>query len=96
MVGWIVLIVQALGYFIRLLNLLILVRCILSWMPAFYGKPVVRLIYRLTEPLLAPIRNIMQKSPLGGGMPVDFSPVIAMILLDVVYEVIVKLLFSLL
>jgi uncharacterized protein YggT (Ycf19 family) len=38
----------------------------------------------------------MQKSPLGGGMPVDFSPVIAMILLDVVYGVVVRVLFSLL
>ncbi len=35
----------------------------------------------MTEPILGPCRRMLDKSPLGGGMMLDFSPVIALILM---------------
>ena len=38
----------------------------------------------MTEPILGPVRHWMDKSPIGGGMMLDFSPVIALFLMQVV------------
>ncbi len=54
-------------------TLLIMARVLLSWVRVNPYHPVVEWIYRLTEPLLAPIRNMMPPS----GM-IDWSPMIAM------------------
>ena len=64
---------QALLLFVRILNYLILARVFLSWLPIGRDNPVVGFIYSLTEPILAPKINILQKSPFGGpGMILDF------------------------
>ena len=44
----------------------------------------VRQYYSLTEPILGPVKRMMDKSPLGGGMMLDFSPVIALFILDII------------
>jgi YggT family protein len=75
--GIIILLIQALGYFVYILDILIFIRCILSWIPNMFTNPLGRLVYRLTEPILAPIRKLLFGSPIGGGMGLDFSPVIA-------------------
>lgn len=66
--------------FFGLLDFLIFVRVILSWIPIGRGNPIIQLLYTLTEPILAPIRSLLDKSPLG-GMMLDFSAVFALILL---------------
>lgn len=73
----------ALGYFVDLIGFLVLVRCILSWLPLNRNNPFVNLVYSLTEPLLSPIRNMLYRSPLGGpGMVLDISPIILFMLLE--------------
>ncbi len=62
---------------LELSELVLLVRCVMSFFPynEFYG-----FLYKITEPLLAPIRNLLSKTPIGGGM-FDFSPVVAILLI---------------
>lgn len=48
----------------------IVIRAVLSWVSPDPYNPVVRLLYRLTEPVLARVRRLL---PLG-GMGIDFSP----------------------
>ncbi len=72
--------IQAVDMFFGLLDFLIFVRVILSWIPIGRGNPIIQLLYTLTEPILAPIRSLLNKSPLG-GMMLDFSAVFALILL---------------
>ncbi len=59
----------------------ILLRVILSWatlaFPIDPRNPLVAALYEITEPILAPIRSIMPR--LG---TIDFSPFVAMILLE--------------
>ena len=86
-------IIDSLEIFVRILNFLILARVFLSWIPIGRDNPIIGFIYALTEPILAPIRNMLQKSPLGGpGMIFDFSPVIAFFLIDLLLGIVVSIL----
>ena len=82
---------HAVDIFFYLLEMLILVRILLSWIGGYQGGSVMRLLYNLTEPILQPVRNMVDKSPLGGGVGLDFSPVFALILLRLVKALLMAL-----
>ena len=87
--------IQSIIQFGNILRMLIFARIILSWIP-LGNNAVTRLIYATTEPLLGPIRRLIQRSPLGGpGMMLDFSPVILFILIPIVTNILVGFLSSL-
>lgn len=86
--------VSALSIFYDILTFAILVRCIISWLPISRDNFFVKIIYALTEPMLGPVRRLIDKSPLGGGMMVDFSPVIAYFILNFVYVLLIKIICS--
>lgn len=86
--------VLALRIFYEILSFAILLRCILSWLPLNRNNFFVRIVYSLTEPILAPVRRLIDKSPLGGGMMIDFSPVIAYFLLYFVYVILIRLIMG--
>jgi YggT family protein len=77
---------------IQVLTILIIARIVVSWIVMFVASmrwllyhPVVEFLNGVTEPILAPIRSVM---PNFGG--IDFSPMIAIILLQVVGGIIVE------
>ena len=79
--------------FFTVLEYAIFFRCILSWFPIDRSNPIYQFLHSLTEPILAPVRNIVYKSPIGGSMTmIDFSPVIAMLILNGIESVILNLL----
>jgi YggT family protein len=86
---------QTVDTFFWVYNILIFARVILSWIrPGGYNPwvaQITELIYQLTEPVLAPIRE-----RLPGGMMLDFSPFIAMILLDFIRRLIDGLILTVL
>ena len=59
--------------------LLILARVLISFTRMDPSHPIRRTVYDLTEPILAPIRRIL---PPSSGL--DFSPLIALLLLELV------------
>jgi YggT family protein len=72
-----------------LFYLLILARIIFSWVQVDRYNPVVNMIYQLTEPVLAPIRNLL---PAMGTF--DFSPLVALLLMEVVARVLTAIVQS--
>jgi YggT family protein len=75
---------------VQLLTLLIVVRALLSWIPSVdHGHPLIRMIMRLTDPILDPVRRLMP--PVGGF---DLSPVIAILLLQLIGRFVVQFLFT--
>jgi YggT family protein len=65
----------------RVIYMLILARVILSWIPIGNPyNPIIKFIYESTETILAPIRRIMPR----GSLPIDFSPLIAILLLTMI------------
>ena len=76
--------------FVKLLStllwVLLLARVVLSWTSPTGGGRLVAIIYQLTEPILAPIRRVIP--PTSG---IDWSPMIAMLILAAVSRVIYAL-----
>lgn len=70
----------------RILNLAILIRIFLSWLPINRNSRFVHIILEITEPILGPIRRVMP--PLGG---LDLSPMIGLILVQVAERVLLTL-----
>ena len=75
----------------RIYSYIILARIFLSWFPVDRTNPIVRLIYQITEPVLAPFRVIL---PLG-GMGIDLSPIIVYFLLNILRTALVRLIVNL-
>jgi YggT family protein len=59
---------------IDLYSLVVLVAVILSWVPLDRRNPLVTVTHALTDPVLAPIRNVLP--PMGG---LDLSPMVLLI-----------------
>ncbi|MFP4394304.1 MAG: YggT family protein [Anaerolineales bacterium] len=83
--------------FISLLNILfdfysaaLLVRVILGWLRVPYSNRMMRFLVDITEPILAPIRQLLP--PIIG---LDFSPIIAYFLINLLRRVIISLLWLL-
>ncbi|WP_129596381.1 YggT family protein [Anaerophilus nitritogenes] len=84
--------VQSVEYFFRVLNFLILARILLSWVQPHGGGNVTRVVYQLTEPILAPFRKLLQNFNLGMGM-IDISPILAVFFLDFIRKIILSLIY---
>ncbi|MCL2873517.1 MAG: YggT family protein [Defluviitaleaceae bacterium] len=83
--------IEALNWFFYILHVLIFVRVILSWVRIGRNSPFGAIVFALTEPILSPIRHALSKSPLGGpGMMLDFSPIIALLLLQAAQMVVLS------
>jgi YggT family protein len=76
--------------FIRLLAtviwFLLIARVVLSWTNPRGGGGLTAFVYQATEPILAPIRRVLP--PTGG---IDWSPLIAMLVLGAVVRVVAAL-----
>ena len=68
---------------------LILLRALLSWVNPDPYNPIVQFLYRVTEPVLLPIR---QRLPLS---PVDVSPIVAFLVILFAQKFVVQSLLDL-
>jgi YggT family protein len=82
---------RAIDIVIAVIEYSILARVIISWLPISRENAIIRLLYQITEPILAPIRAIIQKSAIGKNMMFDFSPIIAFLILGVVRNIVARL-----
>ncbi|MBQ2840918.1 MAG: YggT family protein [Oscillospiraceae bacterium] len=73
---------------LRAYELLFIVRAILSWFPMLQSGALINFLYSVTEPILAPIRNVLQKIPFLQGIPLDFSVLVAFLLIDILRTII--------
>lgn len=62
------------GILLTIFYWLILIRALISWVSPDPYNPIVQFLYKTTEPMLNPIRNILPSSLKSG---IDISPVIA-------------------
>ncbi len=69
------------------LTLAVFVRVIMSWVPMKLPWGLGEFVWGITEPILAPIRRAL---PFMGGM--DFSPIIAFFLIQVLASVVLRVL----
>ncbi len=65
---------------------ILIISALLSWFPSSSGgalASVRRVLFTITEPVLRPIRSILPQ-PRVGGVGVDFSVLVAIILLEII------------
>jgi uncharacterized protein YggT (Ycf19 family) len=88
--------VVAVRYLFIAYEILVIVRVVLSYLRTpSYTSPWLRLwvfVYAATEPLLSPIRRALARYTRGS--PLDFSPLVLILLLSVAERLIIRLLLS--
>jgi len=73
-------ITMVLNTFFNLLELAIFIEIIASWIPQMQGNKFISIIRNFTYPFLEPLKNLQDK--LIPGVPMDFSPIIAIFIID--------------
>ena len=72
--------------FFMVLTIAVFIRVLLSWVPNIDPRnPGIAFLYGITEPILAPIRSIMPRT-----MMFDFSPMIALFVLQAIRTVLLR------
>ncbi|MFN8637760.1 MAG: YggT family protein [Chloroflexota bacterium] len=69
-------------YLFTVLQFAIIVRALMSWFNPSLENPIVRFVYEITEPVLAPLRRIVPRI----GM-IDITPIVAMLLMGLIMDV---------
>jgi YggT family protein len=73
--------VTFLALLLQILWLAILVRVILSWFPIDPQNPIIRVVWDITEPILAPFRRVIPRI----GM-FDLSPLAALLVISFIQQ----------
>jgi YggT family protein len=68
---------------------ILIIRILLSWVNPDPYNEIVQVIYRISDPVLAPFRRL----PLQGA-GIDFSPIVAFIVISVLRNFIVNILYG--
>jgi len=84
-------ILQGIGYVLEVLTLIVVIRVLISWIPGLNPyHPLVRVVRAIADPILAPFRGLL---PTFGGM-LDISPLLAIIVLEILANVCFSLSYS--
>lgn len=69
-----------------LIYILIMIRVLLSWVPI--NNNLTELIYNLTEPMLKPFKNVLNKYL---NLPIDLSPLLFILCIEAVERILIRL-----
>ena len=72
-----ILLFQVIDMVFNILQIIIIVRVVLSWISHNPSNQFIRIIYQVSEPILKPIREILPITEMG----FDLSPIVAFFLL---------------
>ena len=73
---------------LRIVQGLLFFRALLSWLPRNSENVITSFIYRLTEPILYPIRQALMRSEKLRSLPIDLSLLIAFFGLELIASLI--------
>jgi YggT family protein len=75
---------------LQILWVAILIRVLLSWFPVDPRNPIIRVLFEITEPVLAPFRRVIPRI----GM-FDLSPLAALLVIQLIQQGLPSMLISL-
>jgi YggT family protein len=79
-----------LDYLMTLYTYVIIARALVSWVNPDPYNPIVQFLYKVTEPVLSPIRNLMGSYSHG----IDLSPLIVILIIYFLQNFLIKTLFQ--
>ena len=78
-------------WLIRIIEMMLVLRAIFSWMPMQNGNPLYSFFVSLTEPIVGPVRNLLYRLNIGRNTFMDVSVLVSFILLSFIRGIIVRL-----
>ena len=78
---------------VSVMNMLILIRCFLSFIPHNPYNSILRYVYEITELVMEPCRRFIHDAL---RYPLDFTPIAALLLIDILYNVLVRIVYIIL
>jgi YggT family protein len=85
------LLIQIINIAFSVLIWLVIIRCLLSFIPHNPYQPLIRFVYDVTEPIMAPFRRLIP--PIG---MINISPIVVVFALELVRRVMIELIWMLL
>ncbi len=83
---------RSLQILFQIIQYLILVRILMSFMNLNPNNPIGRIVFMLTDPVLLPAKALLNMIGLNKGM-FDFSPILAMLLLNWILRLVFNLVY---
>ncbi len=84
---------KAINYLLVFIEFAIIARVIFSFIQIKKYTAIIKFIFKTTEPILCPIRRAIKKSPIGNDLLIDLSPLIALILINILKHVVARLFY---
>jgi len=89
--------IVALDKLLWVIQIALVIRAILSWIPNLpRDNPFIVLLDQITEPMLSPIRRMIERSSFGRNSMLDLSPLILYLLIEAVRRILFDILRGLL
>ena len=82
-------VIQLVQTLFEVYSFILLARVLTSWFQVDPYNPIIRILYQLTEPLLAPIRRLLPQT----GM-MDFSPIVAFVVITIAERIVISMMVS--
>ncbi len=79
------LLIQIVNIAFSVLIWMVIIRCLLSFIPHNPYQSIIRFVYEVTEPIMAPFRRLV---PMLGGL--DLSPIVVVLALEVVRWAVIR------
>ena len=76
---------------LNILQWLIIIAALVSWVSPDPRNPIVRFLYATTEPILRPFRRILPPRRTGN---IDFSPILVILLIFFLRQLIIRLVMT--
>lgn len=78
---------QTIYQFLNIIIYMVLIRAVLSWFVKDLNNPLVRFLFEVTEPLLAPFKELQSKIGITGGL--DFSPIFLFMVIEFLKKLVI-------
>ena len=80
-------VIRILSGLLNLYSLLIIARCVTSFFPQYRYNRYVMILYKITEPILAPVRVLLWKIEALRRITFDLSPVAVMLAIQIILKI---------
>ncbi|MBQ8508299.1 MAG: YggT family protein [Clostridia bacterium] len=84
MISFIYVITRIVSLFLSILQVLMMFRALMSWLPIDEDSNLSNFLYVMTEPVVYPVRLLLERFEGLDGMPIDLAFIISFMLLSVV------------
>lgn len=83
---------KAISYLFYIIEIFIILRAILSFLPIQYSNNFTRFIYDMTEPVLSPCRRLLERIGVQTYF-MDFSPVLAILFMKIILYILGRIMW---